>query len=326
MQEMSSVLVLKSEVGKVRKFGEVNMFFKRFMATGICALLPAVAMMFPGEKAAPPISAAPNSPVEAPSAVSEQDMYPRSSFDVNIMVDGVPLQEYYARGKTYIEATEGREYSVSIHNPLGVRVAVALAVDGMNSIDARRTTAYEASKWVIEPYGDITVSGWQMSGSRARRFYFTNSRDSYGAKLGQTANLGVISAVFYRENRQPPITITPRRNEDGAGDNKEYPDSPNESSGRAQSDSGARAKAAPSQPMRKPDDYAATGIGRSVRNDVRWLNLDLERNPVASIALRYEYRPELVRLGVLPAPYYPDPMERREKSTGFRDHRYSPEP
>jgi hypothetical protein len=77
--------------------------------------------------------------------------------------------------------------------------------------------------------------------------------------------------------------------------------------------------------MRK-DDYAATGIGRSSRNDVRWLNLDLQREPAAEITIRYEYRPELVRLGILPRTYEPDPLQRRERATGFSDHAYSPEP
>src|SRR6185295_1114851 len=42
-----------------------------------------------------------------------------------------------------------------------------------------------------------------MSSENARRFYFTTERDSYAAKLGQAANLGVISAVFFRERGQP---------------------------------------------------------------------------------------------------------------------------
>jgi hypothetical protein len=304
-------------------FREVNMF-KRYLATTVCALLPVMAMMFSNEK---PAGASLPAVVEQPSVVEPPATEPQSAFDVSILVDGVPLQEYYARGRTYIEATEGQEYSVRIHNPLGVRVAVALTVDGMNSIDARRTSAYDASKWVIEPYGDVTISGWQMSGSRARRFYFTTERDSFGAKLGRTANLGVISAVFFRENRPVPVPITPRRSEKEYKDDMDYSDQDAPSESRAQSDSsGARAKSLPAPSARKADEYAATGIGRSVRNDVRWLNLDLQRDPVASVSFRYEYRPELVRLGVLPRPYNPDPIERREKATGFRDGRYSPEP
>jgi len=226
---------------------------------------------------------------------------PVPSFDLEVLVNGRPLAEYYARGRTYIEALQGAEYELRVRNPSGDRVAVALSVDGLNTIDARHTSAWNASKWVIEPYQTITISGWQMSTERARRFYFTNERDSYGAKLGQTANLGVITAVFFRE-RDRPISVTP------------YPvprDKMQEQSARGQ-----EAPAAKSSP-RDDDDYAATGIGRNVRNDVRWVNMDLDSNAAGEVTIRYEYYSALLKLGVLPR----EPLRRREDSRGF-----SPEP
>src|SRR5262245_25682470 len=131
-------------------------------------------------------------------------------FQLDVVVGGQCLPEYSTRGRTYVEALEGAEYGLRLTNPYAQRVAVALSVDGLNTIDARHTSAWNASKWVMEPYETITISGWQMSSERARRFYFTNERDSYGAKLGQTANLGVISAVFFKE-RLPAVLIDPPR-------------------------------------------------------------------------------------------------------------------
>lgn len=247
------------------------------------------------------------------------------AFDVQVLVDGRPLAEYYSRGKSYVEAIEGAEYGVRIRNPLPFRVAVALSVDGMNTIDARRTTAWNASKWVIEPYGTIDVTGWQMSSERARRFYFTSERDSYGAKLSQTSNLGVIAAVFFRERRPIAVPVTP----------PPRPRPPyEEDRGRENKSSGAGARTDESTVRRQgqiapvpDDDYAATGIGRSVRNDVSWINLDLDLRPTAEVMIRYEYYPALVRLGILPRNYgRPDHLRRREESTGFADRRFSPEP
>jgi hypothetical protein len=103
-----------------------------------------------------------------------------------------------------------------------------------------------------------------MSSERARRFYFTNERDSYGAKLGQTANLGVISAVFFRE-RNRPVPITPP-----------YPIT--------------RDKMEAPQSMRRGDEVAGTGIGRNVRNDVEWVDMDLDSRSVGELTIRYEYR------------------------------------
>src|SRR5678815_3395438 len=153
------------------------------------------------------------------------------NFELDVLVNGRPLQEYYARGRTYVEALQGAEYELRLRNPTSDRVAVALSVDGLNTIDARHTSAWNASKWVIEPYRTITISGWQMSSERARRFYFTNERDSYGAKLGQTANLGVISAVFFREQRR---LVTPQYPISRNRDRSEPQESKDESSSKSQ--------------------------------------------------------------------------------------------
>jgi hypothetical protein len=237
-----------------------------------------------------------------------------SGFQVNVLVNGRPVPEYHARGKTYIEALEGAEYELQIRNPLSERVAVALSVDGLNSIDARHTSAWNASKWVIEPYGTITIGGWQMSSERARRFYFTTERDSYAARLGQTANVGSIAAVFFRERRRYPMPVTPpvSRRESDRDRRGSAPSAQSENRDRA-------AKGAMTGVP--DDDYAATGIGRSVRNDVQWIDMDLETQPAAEISIRYEYYSALRRLGVVPRPYERDPLSRREQSRGF-----SPEP
>ena len=240
---------------------------------------------------------------------------PYSSFELDVIVNGRPVTEYYARGRTYVEALQGAEYELRLRNSSPDRVAVALSVDGLNTIDARHTSASNASKWVIEPYQTITISGWQMSTERARRFYFTNERDSYGAKLGQTANLGVISAVFFKERRPitpvtPPYPILRDRDSSEQSRRQEAPSSSPKSMGSA-----SAAKPVPN------DDYAATGIGRSVRHDVRWVNMELESRPAGEVSIRYEYYSALLRLGVVPRPREPYPLYRREDARGF-----SPEP
>jgi hypothetical protein len=247
---------------------------------------------------------------------------PYSSFEIDVIVNGRPLTEYFARGRTYVEALQGAEYELRLRNSSPDRVAVALSVDGLNTIDARHTSAWNASKWVIEPYQTITISGWQMSTERARRFYFTNERDSYGAKLGQTANLGVISAVFFRERQRvtpvtPPYPILRDRDSSEQSRPQEAPAPSSSSKSRSMGSAGDNRAAMPTP----NDDYAATGIGRSVRHDVRWVNMDLESRPAGEMTVRYEYYSALLRLGVVPRPREPYPLYRREDARGF-----SPEP
>jgi hypothetical protein len=256
---------------------------------------------------------------------------PHGDFGVEVLVGGAPLEVLYGRGRRYVEAREGAEYELLVRNPTPYRVAVALSVDGLNTVDARRTTAWQASKWVVEPYGSARVSGWQMSASRARRFYFTTERDSYAARLGRASDLGVITAVFFRESAPRPLPVTPppyyerdaTRGRSGAGDEVEGARPQRE----ARKSGGSGGVAAATAPPRGDDGYAATGIGRSVGHDVTWVQMSLERTPAAEVTVRYEYRDALVRLGLLPRHRRDDgALRRRERARGFEEPRYSPEP
>src|SRR5688572_32741318 len=121
-----------------------------------------------------------------------------------ILVNGTPQPQCTHNGRLYVEALKGQEYAIQMRNPYPVRVAVALSVDGLNTIDAKHTSAADARKWVLGPYETVTISGWQINQAQARRFEFTTETKSYAQALGKTDNLGVISAVFYRE--RPAVT------------------------------------------------------------------------------------------------------------------------
>ena len=234
--------------------------------------------------------------------------------DVDILVDGAPQPRYAHDGRLYVEARKGREYAIRLRNPYAVRVAVALSVDGLNTIDARETTAAEARKWVLAPYETVTISGWQTSQAEARRFEFTTEARSYGQALGKTANLGTISAVFYKERVS---TIMPDRSNDSAGRRAPAP--------RLSAPAEQEAAAAAGGDKTADDEYAATGMGRRTGHAVAQVWLDLEDAPVQTVNIRYEFHPQLVRLGILPSPSTADPLQRRERAHGFAPG-FSPEP
>jgi hypothetical protein len=234
---------------------------------------------------------------------------------IEIMVNGVSQPKFVHNGRLYVEALKGREYGIRLRNPYPVRVAVALAVDGLNTIDARETTAAGARKWVLDPYEIITISGWQTSSSEARRFEFTTEARSYGAALGKTANLGLITAAFFKEKlpaAQPYASTEERSRRDRA---RQEPAAPAPAQEAAAGAAAGRSKAA--------DEYAATGMGRRTDHAVTQVWLDLEDTPSQTINIRYEFRPQLVRLGIL-APS-PDPLDRRERARGFEEG-FSPVP
>jgi len=247
----------------------------------------------------------------------------RDGFGLSVLVGSEARQEYVGRGTTYIEALRGREYTLSITNPLGRRVAVALSVDGLNTIDAKHTSARDARKWVLGPFETVEISGWQVNQNDARRFFFTGERHSYGTYLGETQNLGVIEAAFFRERvceRRPWIDV--QRREGGRDQMRDKA----EAKPAAPSSASAGARGAmEAERSSTSDELAATGIGHRDEHQVQAVQLDLESTPAAVLQLRYEYRPALVRLGLLPTRTSPTALDRRERASGF-SRSYCPDP
>lgn len=281
-------------------------------------------------------------------------------YSITVLVDGAPAPEYASRGRIYIEALKGRNFSVRISNPTSERVAVALSVDGRNVIDAKRTSASDASKWILMPGQTAEIPGWQISGDTSRRFFFTETRRSYAKWLGDTSNVGTIEAVFYRELR--PIAATPayprplfekRRRE---AEENSAPEDQASAQDRARAGSSlesgvpssppvtvrgeapiidpradqapeapsaaGKAAPAPSARLKESDSFAATGIGRRTEFSVQWIRFEEDPTPAARVALRYEFRAELVRLGVLRSE---DDLYARDRGRGF-EREYAPDP
>jgi hypothetical protein len=264
---------------------------------------------------------------ERPAGLGIQDRYrPWSgAFDVQVLIGGRPVPQETSDGERRVEAVVGAGYELRLTNPLSERVAVAVAVDGLNVIDARHTTPWDAGKWVIHPRGTLTLSGWQVNSERARRFYFTTERDAYATRIGRRGDFGVISAVFYRE-RRPASEVIPRRPAlrepgDSVGQAREAPAA------------GAAVRSAPSgegrsrgrlTPSWRHDGRAATGIGSSVLSEVREVSMDLERHPAAAVTIRYDFRSHDPRPIIVPG-FAPEP---REDGWGTRreERPFAPEP
>jgi len=250
-------------------------------------------------------------------------------YKMEILVNQHKSREYRQRGTTYVMARPGREYAIRLTNPTGKRVAVALSVDGLNSIDAKHTTAYASKKWILDPYETVVIDGWQTSSSTLRKFYFTSEDASYGNWLGDTRNLGTISAAWFPE-KQYRLESHYWGGEDRAERSFE-----SKGKSRARKSPAASAKAGPSAAARSSAgssaevfqdaapsaSLAATGIGRERENQVYQVAFEHDSSPSRTITLRYEYRPQLIELGVIPQ-YRSTPMTRRETSRGFAPDPY----
>lgn len=257
-----------------------------------------------------------------------------SGFGLDVLVNGSPRPELAARGTVYVEALKGRDYALRLSNPTGMRVAVALSVDGLNTIDAKHTSSRDARKWVLAPYETVVIPGWQVNNAVSRKFVFTGERGSYGAALGKTEDLGIIEAVFFREKvpyrtgrwnegqEDRRISLNekdgrPGAPASGALQSAAPPADRAEASARDQSQKSSSSAMDSSSGAKLSDEYAATGMGNRTRFGIERVDVDLENEPAAVVRLRYEFRPQLVALGVLPSDPDPARIARRERARGF---------
>jgi hypothetical protein len=122
----------------------------------------------------------------------------------------------------------------------------------------------------------------------------------------------VISVVFFRE-RVPTIRRDTLNDDRG----RRMPAPP--------SSAAPGGEAASAAAKRADNEFAATGMGRRTDHAVTQVWPDLEDPPAQTIHIRYEFRPQLVRLGILPPAPTADPLQRRERARGFEPG-FCPEP
>jgi len=246
--------------------------------------------------------------------------HPRGLFEtpadlvaVSVELDGQPASLYPApdgSGRFYVEARRGSRYSVVLANRTGERIGVVLSVDGLNAISGERNPGRDRM-YVLDPWQRTTVQGWRTSLQEVRRFTFVDEQASYAARSGKAnEKMGWIEVAAYRERRafvRSAAPIGPPRPEpyevesQSAGESEAPAQSPARDSAEA---------AAPSVLGRaRPRSYPGTGWGPRADDPVVLVSFDPERGPSERVTIRYEYRPALVALGVLPR-RLPPPRDR----------------
>lgn len=221
-----------------------------------------------------------------------------------------PYLEYRYGNVNAIRVKEGNEYSISVNNPLPVRVAAAVTVDGLNTIDGKRTSAADAQKWIIEPYSTITISGWQTSDTNLRKFVFTKEGASYASWKGQrdkkdySTNLGLIGVAYFWSSDELSRALHPPKAV--VSEYEERSDSLSESAGVS----------IPGSPQK--EKRAGTGMGRTEWSQVTRVHFHYDAGMYSAsdaLTIRYEFE--------LPVPQ-PKPFEDEPWHYRYRNN-YTPQ-
>jgi hypothetical protein len=211
---------------------------------------------------------------------------------------GSALPLYRSHGEYWVAGRPGVRYSIVIQNHRGERLLAVTAVDGVNVISGE-TGAWGQSGYVFDPGERYEISGWRKSNTEIADFNFTSSGNSYAARTGRPANVGVIGVALFLERPAPVARIDsydPRSR------------SANSAKDEVASDSARAAPAAPPVAsnsiggLQAPTEKLGTGHGAREYSYVQNTTFDRQSStPNEVIKIRYDSYENLVAMGVVPS-------------------------
>jgi len=241
---------------------------------------------------------------------------------------GETLRTYRDHGKLYVAGTPGHRYSVRLSNRTGGRVLTVLSVDGVNAVTGQ-TASPDQSGYVLDPWESTEIAGWRKSNDEIAQFNFTALPDSYAARTGRPANVGVIGVAVFTE-RAP---VWRERDDEIA---RAEPPAPmkDSSANRAQDSASAGAPAPAAAPSEKQAESRVgalakseerLGTGHGAREYSHVDNTTFERAtryPAEQLSIWYDSYRNLVAQGIIERPiarrdpqpfpngFVPDPPSR----------------
>jgi hypothetical protein len=263
---------------------------------------------------------------------------------------GKVLRTWRHHGRLFVAGEPGDRYALRVTNHTGGRVLVVLSVDGVNILTGE-TAGYGQRGYVFAPYQSFDLAGWRKSDEEIAAFVFAAQSQSYAARTGRPADVGVIGLAAFREKDVVPEedvaaprregrayggVIQPRRAEPMPPPPAPPPPPPppppdaRAAAPEARSTvqdvivSGSRAAqvaaATSASPMVQPTEKLGTAHGArevSVTHSVPFERATAE--PQTVLQIEYDSYPNLVLAGVIPGdrPRHPRPFPEKPKANGY---------
>jgi hypothetical protein len=224
------------------------------------------------------------------------------------------LPVYRHDGRYYVAGVPGHRYELQLSNRSGGDVLSIVSVDGVNAISGDTADWSQDDGYVLDSGSSYDVKGWRKSHAQVAGFVFADAGNSYAARTGRPANVGVIGVAVFAE-RESARVLRDReadiaRNE--AAPPVPVPPSMIDSAAQSSASTGAPAseaapKAAPAQRaiggLARADDKLGTGHGAREYSHVD--NVDFERatrDPAERLSVWYDSYQNLVAQGIIDRP------------------------
>ena len=219
---------------------------------------------------------------------------------------GVTLPTYADNGKLYIAGTPGHRYSVRLSNRSGGRVLAVLSVDGVNAVSGQSANPNQTG-YVLDAWQSTEVSGWRKNLDEVAQFNFTALPNSYAARTGRPANVGVIGVAVFAE-RVPTWRESESIARDEAPASAPMP-APAQASRANEAAASAPPPAAKATGRARSEGFARRderlGTGHGVREYAHVDQTTFERatsQPAETVAIWYDSYANLVAQGIIERP------------------------
>lgn len=254
-------------------------------------------------------------PAHATGSLADISVLDRDSDEV------LPVYEH--AGQYWVAGRPGARYAIALRNQQDGRLLAVTSVDGVNVVSGQ-TAAWHQTGYVLGAWQAYEITGWRKSDHEVAAFEFTDLGDSYAARTGRPAHVGVIGVALFRERPVDPPAVSDRDTERRrASRGFEASEGAGAPAPRAAPSASAKADVADAHPaLRSP--RLGTGHGERESSRVSHTAFDrLHSAPDEVIEIRYDSRENLVAMGVLPSPHTPRPPQA---FPGSGRSRYVPDP
>ncbi len=124
-------------------------------------------------------------------------------WELEVAVDGRPLEVVCRAGRSCIAGRPGQLYQVRLRNPTQQTVGVMLTVDGLSPHSRERTEVVPFRRGMILQPGAVgTWRGWRLNQDEVEAFVFDRVEDSLATRVGTIPQIGLIEAAVYPRDDQ----------------------------------------------------------------------------------------------------------------------------
>jgi hypothetical protein len=214
---------------------------------------------------------------------------------------GAVLSPHFFHGEYWVAGRPGARYAIEIRNRLGERMLAVTSVDGVNVVSGA-TAAWDQTGYVFGAGERYQITGWRKTDEEVAAFTFTDSPNSYAARTGRPANIGVIGVAIFRE-RQPQPAYAPPVIGQLSGRMQAPRAAEFDANSAVDSAASAQAKVSPALPTAPLAPKLGTGHGEreySYINHTEFLRMQAQPNEV--IRIRYDSLDNLFAMGIIKRP------------------------